>query len=151
MSLTTIRDGVVSILTAAGAKNVEAEEERTLRAEPDRMMDGHAVHYWRVRASRMPGMGGAGYIDRRHRFEITGTLGLSRDDADSETRSDLIFGDLVNAVVAALESPANAHPGTAIDREAVEVVSTRKGEATVGDRRVPAHIVTITCTYVSED
>lgn len=148
MSVTTIRDGVITILTAAGAKNVAAEEPGSFAAENAPKRIGTRVHYWRVKAGRAPGIGGAGYIDRRHTFAITGFLGVARDRPDAETVSDIAATDLLDAVVAALEAAANARPGSAIDRDGdVAVQPIRTATVNDGQESVAVHVLTIQVTY----
>lgn len=148
MSVSAIRTAVMAILTAAGAKNVAAEEPASLETGNASKRDGTRVHYWRVKAARAPGIGGAGYIDRRHIFTITGFLGVARDHPDGEETSDIEATDLLDAVVAALEDPDNARPGTAIDRDGdVLPQPIRTGQVNDGQEAVAVHILTITVTY----
>lgn len=148
MSVTTIRDGVIDVLEAAGAQNVAAEEPGSFAAENAEKRVGTRIHYWRVKAGRAPGIGGAGYIDRRHTFTITGFLGVSRDRPDDDTVSDITATDLLDAVVAALEDPDNARPGSAIDRDGdISVQPIRTATVNDGQEAVAVHVLTIQATY----
>lgn len=150
MSVATICAGVATILRSAGAKNVEVEETTTREPDPTGREDGSELHWWRVRATALPGIGGAGYTDKRHALRIEGQYGLRRESGDPTEKSDPVWSALVSAVVAALESPLNAHPGNAIDFEGLSVASSGVTNVTHGATQYPMHTVTITAVYVEE-
>lgn len=150
MSVAAIRTAVVAILTTAGAYNVTSEETVSLdmgKAVEDRV-HGNRTHFWIVRFSRAAGEGGAGYIDRRHRVQIEGYVGLSRDEPTDGTVSDVTVATLWDALIAALENPSNAHPGGAIDFEGVTPEPIRVSTVRVGSKSVPVHALRATATYL---
>lgn len=147
MSVAAIRSGVVAILVAAGAKNVAAESTASLEGDAETRMDGDRVHFWRVRAGRTNGIGGAGYIDRRHVFTMTGFLGVARDGSRAAP-SDATAADLLDAVVAALEAPENARPGSCLERSGEVVAQPIRIDSTVmGQESVPVHVLVVQATY----
>lgn len=151
MSVADIRSGVVTILEAAGAHNVTAEETVsvgdaetvTARTYGDRM------HYWIVRSTRLPGQGGAGYLDARHRVTVEGFIGCARDNPADGTTSDLTVTALWDAIVSAIELAANSTPGSAIDRDELNVDPISKPTfIQFGTEKVLAHTLRLTATYL---
>ena len=150
MTVALIRAGVVTVLETAGCKNVTEEETVSFDMSKacEERVSANRTHFWIVRFARSPGIGGAGYIDRRHRVAIEGYIGLSRDAPQDGAVSDVTVADLWDDVVAALEDPDNAHPGGAIDFEGVTPEVPRLQTVRVGTKKVPVHALRAVATYV---
>jgi len=149
VSVCLIRAGVVSVLTAAGAKNVSAEETYSLDFDEAfaARVYGDRVHFWIVRMSRIAGIGGAGYIDRRHRVTVEGFIGVSRDAPADGAVSDRTVATLWDAIVAAIEDPDNAHAGGAIDFEGETPDPITLTTIRIGQQKIPVHRMRLTATY----
>jgi len=152
VSLATVRAAVAVLLRAvSGVENVYEETPTGFDASraAGENRPGGLFHRWVVRATPGPGDGGAGYIDPRCRISITGELGVARDNPGLGVPSDGTAAALLADVCAMLESPANAHPGGAIDREEPividppRVVSVPDG---IGEAQV--HQLRVTATYI---
>lgn len=152
MTVALIRTGLVTILEAAGCRNVREEETASLDVltHVDAATYGGRTHFWIVRYRRTRTTGGAGYVELAREYRIEGFIGVARDEPADGTVSDKTVADLLDAVVDALSDKENLRPGGSLDSDAPLADPIALTTVRVGQEIVPVHRIGITHT-VTED
>lgn len=152
MSIATIASDLVDTLRdVSGIGSVFIDEPHGTDAmlSAAERSDGSRVHFWLVKVAPTTSEPYAGGYEPRSSILIEAWMGVARDEAGREDKSDREFAELVARVRDALTATSARFPGGCVETTQPEVRPIGRRVAQVGVERVPCHYAQV--AYVAQE